>query len=210
MRAIAVFVEGGGDSRIGKRTLREGMSRFLGEVVSRARSLRTHWHLEVYGPRTAAMKAFRTAVRDADSHCFLLVDSEGSVSGTPREHLRRRDGRAAPTGDDNQYHLMVRIMESWFLADPDALKKYYGQGFAESALPRRDNVEEVPKNEVESALAEATRNTKKGEHRKIRHGAELLMRVNPAIVRGRAEHCDRFFLALLDTLETQASAPEAM
>ena len=40
----------------------------------------------------------------------------------------------------------VRIGQ--FLADPEALKKYYGQGLREKVLPQAENIESVPKDDV--------------------------------------------------------------
>ena len=88
---------------------------------------------------------------------------------------------------------MAQVMESWFLADPEALAAHYGQGFAKSALPAVDDVEAVSKTDVKKALDAATRRTTKGCYHKINHGAALLGRVDSAKVRGRARHCERLF-----------------
>jgi hypothetical protein len=91
-------------------------------------------------------------------------------------------------------------MESWFLADPETLSKYYGQGFAAGSLRPTRNVEEVPKQKVEAALNLATRHTQKGKYHKMNHGPEILERVNPALLRSRAPHCDRLFETILKYL----------
>lgn len=91
---------------------------------------------------------------------------------------------------------MVQMMEAWFLADPEALAVYYGQRFGAQALPGRGNVEQIAKADVERSLKEATRKTQKGEYHKIRHGAELLARIDPAKVRKRAPHCERLLATL--------------
>lgn len=91
---------------------------------------------------------------------------------------------------------MVQMMEAWFLADSEALGAYYGQRFGAKALPGRENVEQIPKADVERFLKEATKKTQKGEYHKIRHGSELLARIDPDKVRKRAPHCERL-LAML-------------
>jgi hypothetical protein len=65
-----------------------------------------------------------------------------------------------------------------------------------AALPGPENLETVSKTDVGRALTQATRETQKGEYHKIRHAEDLLKRVDPAIVRGRCAHCDRFFHGL--------------
>ena len=93
---------------------------------------------------------------------------------------------------------MAQVMESWFLGDPDALEKFYGRQFNAKQLPARQDVEEVPKAEVERALKTATARTSKGEYHKIQHGAPILESLDPDRV--RAPHCDRLFKALTDVL----------
>jgi len=95
---------------------------------------------------------------------------------------------------------MAQVMESWFLADPETLSNYYGQGFAAGSLPPTQNVEEIPKNRVEAALDSATRRTTKGTYHKMNHGPDILERLNPALVRSRAPHCDRLFETILKYL----------
>ena len=91
---------------------------------------------------------------------------------------------------------MVQMMEAWFLADPEALAAYYGQHFGAKALPGRENVEQIAKSDVERSLKEATKRTQKGEYHKIRHGSDLLAKIDPAKVRRRAPHCERLLTML--------------
>ena len=45
---------------------------------------------------------------------------------------------------------MIEIMESWFLADRDALARHFGEGFKAAALPGNPaRVESIPKRDVE-------------------------------------------------------------
>lgn len=112
---------------------------------------------------------------------MLLVDAEGPVTAAgPWEHLAEPDGWERPAGaEDGQCHLMVQVMEAWFLADKAALTSYYGQGFAESALPRDPLVEEVPKADVLTGLTRATRNTTKGRYSKGSHSFGIPERSRP-------------------------------
>ena len=92
---------------------------------------------------------------------------------------------------------MVQVMESWFLADVDALESYYGQGFRRQSLPANPNVEEVPKQDVERGLERAARETGKEGYRKGRDSFEILGRLDPVKVREASEHADRFVKALM-------------
>ena len=133
----------------------------------------------------------------------MLVDSEAFVKDAddgikrPKQHLQTRD----PSWDmqsmnEKQIHLMVQVMESWFVADPETLANFYGQNFNRNAIPKNNEVEKIEKLKIETALVESTKNTTKGKYHKIQHGAKILAIINPNIVRGKALYCDRFLKAI--------------
>jgi hypothetical protein len=134
----------------------------------------------------------------------LLVDAEAPVTvATPTVHLQRRDSWDMTGITDEQCHLMVEVMENWFLADVDALESFYGKGFNRNAIPPTQNVEQIAKTTVERVLADASRNTTKGKYHKIQHGTQLLAKVNPAIVRSRAPYCDHLFTVLQQAIQVE-------
>ena len=81
--------------------------------------------------------------------------------------MRTRDGWERPDeATDENAHLMVQCMEAWFLADKDNLAAYFGHGFNRNALPGRQEIEDVAKDDVLRGLKNATRQCKKGEYGK--------------------------------------------
>jgi hypothetical protein len=195
-----IFVEGGG-GKDSKDELRRAFSEFLKEPREAARGKGVHWRVVMCGSRDATYKAFRNTVRDSrGALVFLLVDAEREVSGTPLAHLAARDPWDLSFASEDQCHLMAQVMESWFLADPAALQDFYKQGFAAGQIPKRTNVEEVPKFEVEAVLKSSTTRTQKGEYHKIHHGPLILERLDPEKVRARALHCERLFSILAEAL----------
>jgi hypothetical protein len=96
---------------------------------------------------------------------------------------------------------MAQTMETWIIADPDALSAYYGHTFRKNVLPRAQNLEAVAKDDVAKALAEATRDTQKGSYHKIRHASDLLKQIDPAKVQKRCRHCVRLFETLLKLVQ---------
>ena len=125
---------------------------------------------------------------------MLLVDAEGQVTASgPWDHLKSLDGLERPEGaTDDQCHLMVQIMESWFLADRRALTSFFRQGIRESALPGQSQIERIPKDDVLSALSRATRQSQKGRYDKGAHSFDLLGALDPATVASASPHCKRF------------------
>ncbi|HEV7671523.1 MAG TPA: DUF4276 family protein [Thermoanaerobaculia bacterium] len=193
MKPIQIFVEGGGSTVKTKSQLRSGLRDFLERAGFVCRVI-------ACGRRDAAFKYWRTALSvDPEALNFLLVDSEGPVEkgSLPWRHLGKSDPSWQPPADTEDHcHLMVQMMEAWFLADPEALAAYYGHHFGASALPGRPNVEEIPKGDVERALKAATQRTQKGEYHKIRHAFDLLALIDPEKVRKRAPHCERLLATL--------------
>lgn len=200
---IRVYVEGGGDQRSGKSAIQEGFSKFLLPLKDIARQRHIRWAVIACGPRNAAQDAFQIALQQhANAFNVLLVDAEGPVTQSPRAHLQQRDGWQMQSISDEQCHLMVQVMESWLLADRDALREFYGAGFNTNPLPGQADVEQIDKGVVLSAMEDATQRTRKGSYHKIRHGPKLLERLEVSKVRSAARHCDRLFTTLAEQMGT--------
>lgn len=194
---VRVYVEGGGDSTNGKAFVRQGFSIFLRDLVSLARSRRVRWQVVACGPRNATFDAFSTSARqNPQAFNVLLVDSEGPVATTPWAHLKATDGWDSGNLPDAHCHLMTQAMEAWFIADIEALARFYDGSFYRSSIPGTASVEQIPKNNLEPSLKLSTRNTQKGEYHKIDHGAKLLALIDPVVVRRLSASCDRLFTVL--------------
>lgn len=202
VKEIRIYIEGGGDSKNTKASLRQGFSNFLSELVQIARSKRIKWQIIMCGSRNSAFSDFQNALEDhPDAFNILLADAEAPVKKTPWEHLKFRDNWDSPGVDDNHCYLMVQAMEAWFIADIDTLKKYYGQGFKENCIPKNINVESIDKDSLEPSLKAATRDTSKGEYQKIQHASQLLSQLDIAKVRKLSPNCDRIFTNLAQLME---------
>ena len=92
---------------------------------------------------------------------------------------------------------MVQVMEAWFLADRDALQRYYGREFLVNRLHgSATDVESIPKNDVLLGLIRATERTRKGRYHKTQHAPDLLELVDVGKVRRNAPACERLFATL--------------
>ena len=200
---IAIYMEGGGQRQNSKAALRQGMDTFLAEIKNAYRKKSWRWNLVPCGTRNEAYKRFQDARANGDTEIVvLLVDSETQVDvPAPTAHLAARDGWNFHGADGDIVHLMVQTMETWIVADPDALKDYYGQGFRGNVLPRRQNLEVVSKRNIEQVLGRATQGTQKGKYHKIKHARELLQRIDPMRVREKCRYCERLFETLLRLID---------
>jgi len=201
---IAIYFEGGGDSAETKAMLRQGVSAFLKPLVDLARQRRCRWNPIPCGSRRWAFDAFVDALdKFPEAFNVLLVDSETAVTASPRTHLQQLDRWNLNAAQEDQVRLMAQCMETWLVADPQALADYYKQGFNANALPKRTNLEEEPKAQIFAALEAATQHTQKGSYHKIRHASELLKKVRPEKVRDRCSHCERLFKVLATTIQPE-------
>ena len=199
---VKLYVEGGGDAAVLKTACRHGFTRFITKA-----GLKNRPRVVACGSRRDAYDSFRTAIANGED-AMLLVDSEAAVSEDHRQgddpcgwlpwsHLEQRegDGWIKPDGSaDSDCHLMVQVMESWFLADRDSLKSFFGDGFKENNLPAATRpVEDVGKVEVYRALKDATDDCKtKSSYDKAEHSFDLLARIDPARVAGASRWTRRF------------------
>jgi hypothetical protein len=208
--SIAIYVEGGGATGATRRPLRNGMSAFLEPIVSKVRERRIRWLLVVCGGRQQTFEAFCHAlVEEPEVFNVLLVDSEAPIAITvpPWTHLRNRAGDrwTQPAGaDDASCQLMVACMEAWFLADPAALHKHFGGKFNAKVLPPASQSESCTLAQINDAFKKATRATPAKEYQKIRDGAKLLEKIDPAEVRKHCKWCERLFKTLRDAMGGEA------
>ena len=193
MVSASLYVEGGGDSKSLKTACRRGFRKF----IENAGATGGVSNIVACGSRGNAYRSFSKAL-STGLNALLLVDAEGSVTAQGAwQYLKANDTWDRPaTATDGQCHLMVQAMESWFLADADALASFYGQDFNRRALPANRNIEQVSKEDVLAGLSQAARNTKKGGYKKGPDSYEILERLDPARVTGMSPFAERFIQAL--------------
>lgn len=86
-------------------------------------------------------------------------------------------------------------MESWFLADRDALARRFGPGFGANALPANPRIERVPKQDVLDRLKTATRPAG-AEYDKARDSYVILGELDANAVEQASPRVARLFGAL--------------
>jgi hypothetical protein len=212
---VRVFVEGGGEYRLRQAPLRRALHRWIERAAQG-----TAFKVIACGGRSEAFEDFRTGIADDRGPCVLLVDSEEAVEGfrpprqwTPEElacaveercgtwrweHVERRggDGWEKPDGATGKHlHFMAQAMEAWLCADPEALAAWFGHGFKIGKLPRRRNIEDEPKADLNAKLQAATRESKRGSYKKGRDFA-LIGQVDPEKVQEHCAHARIFVEAL--------------
>jgi hypothetical protein len=195
-RTIRIYIEGGGNSGELRDECRRGFAKFFAAEFKAVCP-----KLIACGSRMNAYDKFRKGlVQHKNDALILLVDAEAPVTKRPWAHVAARKGdnwQKPAAAIDDQLHFMVQCMESWFLADGDALAAYFGQGFNPKALPKNAAIEKIAKEDVLRGLESATRQSKtKGAYSKGRHSFALLGRIDPAKVQARSTHAKRLFDAL--------------
>jgi hypothetical protein len=194
---MKIYADGGGEGQLYDTLFRQGWSEFF-----RAAGLEERMPSVVRGKgRLRTFDLFQTAVasRKPDELPLLLVDSEEAVQAehTVWQHLKARDDWDRPLGvSEEQAYLMVQVMETWFLADREMLRDYFGSDLRENHLRQWPALEDVPKATVFDALGKATAGCDKKRYRKGKISYEMLARLNPTKVENSCPHAKR----LLDRL----------
>ena len=204
---MKLFVEGGGSTNALRTECREGFARFIAKAGV-ARKPR----IVACGSRREAFDDFCTEIGQG-REAMLLVDSEAPIAAKlqepadrrdawkPWQHLLQRpgDGWQKPRdAQDGDCHLMVQAMETWLLADREALSEFFGAGFNGGEFPAQANpVERLSKDEAYAVLKGATRRLKtKDPYSKGAHSFKLLARVDPAKVTAACPWAMRFVESL--------------
>lgn len=175
-----IYVEGGGSSAA-DRECRAGFRRLLERCGFQGRLPR----MFPSGSRSSAYQDFRDHVTRSDRQEFvgLLVDSETRVADIDRtwDHLTNRSGDrwSKPRGTtDEQVLFMTTSMETWIVADLEALQKRFGQKLNEDQLPPLVELESRSRNDVYRRLRRATSNG----YSKGRVSFELLGALDPDVL----------------------------
>jgi hypothetical protein len=171
----------------GDALLRPGFRKFFSQVIEAAR--KQNRSVSPIATNGTPIRDFGIAQRKSTNSINLLVlDSEQQLDGTA---LRHQQAAGFPP---DRIFWMVELMESWFLADREAVKRYYNdERFQESSLPANAQVEKIPKKDVLDGLKEATRRTQKGRYHKTKHAPGILETINPDKVTASAPQCRRLF-----------------
>jgi hypothetical protein len=193
MVTVKLYVEGAGQTDLERSQCRQAFSKFFESAGLAGKLPRT----VPCGGRQSAYDAFITALRSAKAGDLplLLVDAEGAVAmgQTVWQHLKSRDNWDKPAGvGDDQAFLMVQVMETWFLADREMLRAYFGPEFAEKHLHAWPSLEDVPKQTVYDALERATANCKQKAYAKGKVSFEVLEKVDPGKVEIACPHAKAF------------------
>lgn len=194
--SVKLYIEGGGEGQLLDTLFRQGWKQFF-ETAGLTGKLPS----VVRGQgRTQTFDLFATAVTHPRGGALplLLVDSEDPVEEgrSVWQHLEARDGwRRPPGATDDQAFLMVQVMETWFLADRELLKRYFGNSLRESHLRQWPILEDVPKPTVFDALKNATAGCQR-PYAKGKVSYELLGRLSSQPVEAACPHAK----ALLERL----------
>jgi hypothetical protein len=195
---VKLYVEGGArDSALERSLCRQAFSRFFSaDPRLNGKLPRT----VPCGGRKAAYDAFLTEVRNPTPGVLplLLVDSESGVASgtTVWEHLKSRpdDKWAKPEGvTDDQAFLMVQVMETWFMADQEAMATFFGAEFRPVAIPAWPNLEQVPKRAIYESLEKATAGCGPRQYRKGKLSFDLLSNISPAKLEAASPHARELF-----------------
>ncbi len=196
MVSVTIFVEGGGESKELKSRCREGFSKLIKKMGFVGHMPK----IVACGGRKNAYDMFNIAMTSAgyDEYPILLVDSEDPISSDrPWDHLHVRDRWDRPVGaNDDQAQMMATCMETWIMADHEALQKVFGYCLRRGSLIPANNLEERSRQELLEALKSATDNCGRNKgYDKGKRSFQILAELNTRSLENLSYFC-RFKEAL--------------
>lgn len=134
---------------------------------------------------------------------LLLLDSEEPVADghTVWEHLGTRNQhrfQQPPEAHDDSAHMMVQAMETWFIADPPALQRFFDSSLDASVFRNSSPLEAILKEDALDMLRRATLRCRR-HYSKGRRSYGILAEIDPQTVAAACPHADQL-LRYLRTL----------
>jgi Domain of unknown function (DUF4276) len=206
VEGIRIYVEGDAKrkGKYSQTSLRQGFHEFFKDLREQAKAKRVRFDIILGGNKSETFKDFQRGIKSHQgSFVSFLIDSDNEIgeNETAKSFLEKQNKSWSwKNVTEDQCHLMVQIMESWFVADVETLKSFYGNNFSANAIPKHDDLEKVAKVDIEKSLKKATEKTAKAEYNKIKHGAELLAKMDIHKVRAKSKHCELLFSTLENKL----------
>lgn len=199
--SVVIYIEGGGEGQLYDVIFRKAWSHFFRKAGFEGRMPR----IVRGGGRDETFRRFRIKINEGrpGEAPLLLVDSEAPVQPghSARQHLEERDRQWEwPDGvGDGDVFMMVQAMETWFVADRLLLKRYFGNQLRENKLKAWPALEDVPKQTILDALADATAGCPK-VYAKGKVSFEILQDLDPSRVETACPHAKQLLERLRELL----------
>jgi hypothetical protein len=120
---------------------------------------------------TSTTEAIRKVVKGQADAAVVDLDASDSERDKRLREFREHVGN---TGE-KQVYFMVQQMEAWFFSQPEILDEYYHLPIRQKYVNRDARLISDPARE----LRQLTVGTQKGRYQKIKHGIDLLLRIDP-------------------------------
>jgi len=173
-----IYIEGGGDSKQLRSLCRKGFRKLLENCGFTGYMPK----LVACGGRDSAFDDLKIAHANKSNSDYvaMLIDSEDPLTGSDAwDHLKTRDGWDKPFGsEDDQVLFMTTCMETWIVADRDALTKHYGSELQISALPPLVDLELRSRHDIQNELFRATRDCSNA-YKKGKRSFDVLEKLSP-------------------------------
>jgi len=173
-----IYLEGGGDSKELHTRCRKGFRKLIENCGFTGYMPR----LIACGGRDSAFDDFKIAHANKSNSDYvaMLIDSEDPLTDSDAwEHLKERDGWNKPLdSEDDQVLFMTTCMETWIVADRDALAKHYGDKLQISALPPLVDLESRSRHDIQNDLFHATRDCSNA-YKKGKRSFAVLEKLSP-------------------------------
>jgi hypothetical protein len=155
-----LFIEGANAPKNVEAAFREAFKKLLSQKIS------VRPRINMGGGKGPTIRQFLNCKSQLS---ILLVDLDGHVS-TRESDLTKNNLQ----GRKDLVHYMIYEMEGWILSQPEILDEYYNAKISDRVTKKHGG--EFP--EPDKELERLTKDTKKGPYHKVRHGIDLVEKLN--------------------------------
>ncbi len=158
-----LFIEGTSDDSNGD--LKQGFSRLLSQKLKGNMP-----KINMGNSTEETLRKLKYCKKDVSG--FALIDLDGCEQERGKR-LKDIENEYS-IGDKSRIYFMIQEMEAWFLSQPEILNEFYGENIS-AKIPVK-NAKQF--NNPDEVLENLTEKTRRGKYHKVRHGVQLLKRLD--------------------------------
>lgn len=201
--SVRIFVEGGSSGPDSRQLAIQSRAAFR-NLLEKCNLPGKITAITTCGSRGNAFRDFKNGLRvcKPGDRVVLLVDSEDPMDDINQtwRHLKIQDNWDRPqNATDEQVLMMTTCMETWIVADRNALREHYGANLRERSLPAPQQLESRNRRDIHEALIKATRECKNA-YQKGKRSFGILAELNPRELRKHLPsfvRCERLLREML-------------
>ncbi|RCX08910.1 uncharacterized protein DUF4276 [Anaerobacterium chartisolvens] len=158
-----LFVEGTSDDSNGD--LKQGFNKLLSQKLKGNMP-----RIDMGNSTGETLRKLKHCKKDVSAVALIDLDGDEQERDKRLKNIENEYG----IGDNSRIYFMIQEMEAWFLSQPEILDEFYGENIS-AKIPVKSAKQF---NNPDKVLENLTEKTRRGKYHKVRHGVQLLKRLD--------------------------------